>query len=270
MSHSPIDLSSLWFGCIERINGCTSQNEVIPIISEFIEAYGFNYFSLGHLVNTSKWGHRRLQCHNWPMEYYQQRIADGTTMKDPTVARALETRLSFTWAAARANADKLGRDIIDQCGDWTAPNGRLFSYFPIGSVPGWCSVGTENDLSEYSAIDSATLHAFGLHCFAVLTRIEGPFPFDAQQTARLSEKQRLVLNYLAAGKSLGDTGTILGISEETTKTHLKRAAHSHLVPSVGDMPNARARAILLRINGARYGRGYYQGKLSIVRRGRRH
>lgn len=224
MRHTPEILGQLWIESIEKVNDCNDQTEVLPIIEDFIEHYGFKHFSLGHLVNPVKWGHKRLQLHNWPAEYYEQRIADGTTLKDPTVSRALETKASFTWAEAHSHADKLGREVIEQCQDWSSPNGWFFSYHPMGAWPGCFSIGTDNDLNEYSVQDSATLHAFGLHCFSVLNRIEGPFPFDHQQAARLSEQQRLVLNYLAAGKSLGVTGDILGISEETAKTHLKRAS----------------------------------------------
>lgn len=212
-----------FISCTEKLNAARCTSEVKTRIEEFLANYNFNYFSIGHLVSPAKYGLNRLMVNNWPLEYSDMRIERGTMMHDPAVLQAVRTRDSFTWTNAHQNADKMGKDIIDECRDFAASDGFFFSYFPVETWPGCFSIGTDEPLAQYSMEDRELLRLYGLHAFGTLERMEGPFPFESYHQAQLSPREREILTWAAAGKSVPEISIILDISPNTAKRHVQNA-----------------------------------------------
>ena len=214
----------IFIRCIQRLNQAKDTRSVKSVIEDFLALFNFKYFSIGHLVSPAKYGVNRLMVNNWPEEYSNMRIERGTMMHDPTVLQAVRTRDSFTWSNAHDNADKIGRDIIDECRDFAANDGFFFSYFPVESWPGCFSIGTDEPKGDIGMEDRELLRFYGLHAFGVLERLEGPFPNELHQRAELSAREREILTWAAAGKSLPEISVILDISPNTAKRHVQNAA----------------------------------------------
>ena len=96
----------------------------------------------------------------------------------------------------------------------------MFPMHSIDCVPGGISIGAEViDISnrQISEIEIVAQHTY----FRLETQL-GPFPYQAD--IALSSREMEVIQIAAAGKTNWEISRIIGVSEETVKSTVSRAA----------------------------------------------
>jgi LuxR family transcriptional regulator, quorum-sensing system regulator BjaR1 len=114
----------------------------------------------------------------------------------------------------------IGKKTLDQAADFQIKDGLMFPMHAIGSVPGGVSLGT--DKLDIDPRGISELEIVAQHTYFKLEDMLGPFPY--QVSIDLSRRELQVIQIAAAGKTNWEISRILGVSEETVKATISRAA----------------------------------------------
>ena len=78
--------------------------------------------------------------------------------------------------------------------------------------------------AETIDLDPRDVSALQLIAYAAYARLEELLgPFDGGEDPALTDRESEVLHWVAAGKTDGETAQILGLSDDTVRTYVKRA-----------------------------------------------
>lgn len=206
---------------IHAIEQCADSGAIVQTFADFAKMYGFETLYIAQLVNPANVPDDRvLHITNWPSELLRRRAARHDALNDPVVRCGLRSRRPFTWSAAKKYAGVMGKRTLDEVSDFAMHDGLMFPMHAIGSVPGGVSLGTQ--CLDVSQRDVAELEIVAQHTYFKLEDILGPFPY--QVTIDLSKREVEVIQIAAAGKTNWEISRILGVSEETVKATISRAA----------------------------------------------
>lgn len=201
-----------------------SEDALGAALSEIAKDLGFRYFALTHHVDVRR-SAAAVRIHNYPdgwAEWFDEQSLGRT---DPVHRASNLTSVGFSWSKlpeiiALTDSDRRVLDLARREGigeGFTVP-----AHVPgeaHGSCSFACAVGEpfpENHLMLVQLVG-----AFGFETARRMRR--GPFTSNVQ----LTDRQREVVMWAAAGKSDWEIGRILGISEQTVIEHLRHAREQY-------------------------------------------
>jgi LuxR family transcriptional regulator, quorum-sensing system regulator BjaR1 len=194
---------------------------IVEAFGAFAKTFGFETLYIAQLVNPANVPHDRiLHITNWPTALLDQRRAQRDGLHDPIARCGLRSRRPFKWSQARQQASLMGKKTLDQAADFQIKDGLMFPMHAIGSVPGGVSLGT--DKLDIDPRGISELEIVAQHTYFKLEDMLGPFPY--QVSIDLSRRELQVIQIAAAGKTNWEISRILGVSEETVKATISRAA----------------------------------------------
>jgi LuxR family transcriptional regulator, quorum-sensing system regulator BjaR1 len=206
-------------GTIETFNRCTNSDEVAQHLICLSSRLGYEFAAYIDSAAKNCSFKSRLILGNWPKGWVDQYTQPGWNQYD-RVAHALRAnKRAFTWSSVQIrNDDKKARRVMD-----TAARDFGMRSGVCGPIHGRGGYQSGFSFSGFGADQSEdAVGVLQLSSYYAESRFQH-LRTDAPQPKQLTQREKEVLTWAAAGKSAWDTGVILNIAEGTVSTMLKNA-----------------------------------------------
>lgn len=204
---------------IQRSLSCPDENSFRALIDDIRLLIPFDFAVCGtaHFAGGGAIDAFDIVNINYPAEWLAIYLAKGYHRVDPVIREHLGSFALQYWG--------------DSFRKWTAPEDFLSSASDFGLVHGYShgarGPGGQGSIFSFSGKKlsrregrtEAVISVLVPHLHNALNRI-GKAP-ETVTMPSISPREREVLNWLKGGKTNADIGTIMGISENTVKYHLK-------------------------------------------------
>jgi LuxR family quorum sensing-dependent transcriptional regulator len=159
-----------------------------------------------------------IVANRWPDEWTHHYRANRYFLDDPVSQWSFAKSVPFTWADARAGTADTARtrQIKEHAKDLGMVDGIAF---PMFDPHNWQAVVS---LASDAPVTLTKKETGVIYLASVMAQSQVSKLSDANRNAQqeLTVREKDVLTWMAHGKSLWETATILGISEATVKIHL--------------------------------------------------
>jgi LuxR family quorum sensing-dependent transcriptional regulator len=203
------------FALAEAIDRIFDPNEVVRRMQGVMAGFGLEGLTLGGLPRSEgNFGDlvlvRRLP-EEWPKRYFAKRY----DLIDPVVGRLKRAVVPFEPCARdyELGYDPRLRDMMGCRRDLGILDGYVV---PVPGRRGKGYVWMSGARPELSPLAKPSLHLLAHYVF---NRVENLVARAPASKPRLSEREREVLSWIAAGKSSWEIGEILGIAKRTVDEH---------------------------------------------------
>jgi LuxR family quorum sensing-dependent transcriptional regulator len=221
---------------IQAANTSNAPGVMLHEFQELISTLGYGHFIVSGLPTVEPQP-RALVAHDaWPKGWMDRFEEEKFYLDDPVCGMALRSARPFTWAEARASAEETNRarQICSEAAEFGLRDGYAM---PLASLSSWqtiVSIATDTPSELDQSIRGDIYLASAFLCSAVDKSI------DIENGPRLSRREKEVLQWTAAGKTMWETSVVLSISQKTVEHHLGRIRAKL---NTATTPQAIARAI---------------------------
>lgn len=205
---------------VERISdlqGATSSQEAIQTFQAIIESFGCDAFSAGIVESAGFRSDQPVFVSTWPKDWSAHWLQQRYWRVDPVVSGVMEQREPFFWAEALERATPTGRKVFAQARTFGLDDG-----FSVPSHNADLTISTVTVVGkrlDWSPEEQSCMHLLCLYFLGVLRKFLRPL--TEKRDFQLSDRERECLHWVAGGKDDPAIATILSISENTVKFHMK-------------------------------------------------
>jgi LuxR family quorum-sensing system transcriptional regulator CciR len=194
------------------------------ILADIAKELGFAHFALSHHVDLRNSSEPAIRIHNYPEEWerYYDRQHVGRT--DPVHRACQTTAVGFAWSQLPRMIPLTRRDhrLLKAAAKQGLGDGFTVPAHVPGEVNGSCSFATTRSKPmQPECLAAAQL--VGAYAFEAARRLAKREEQKLSDPARLSDRERDCLVWIARGKSDTEIATILGISPDTVHQYVKQA-----------------------------------------------
>ncbi len=232
-----------------------SEDELATVIQHHLAKLGFMGFTCTSFRAAGELAVHSLEFSTMPTDFVDAFVESRLMMHDPVTLRARAGAGPFFWGEEDHDLLLEPHRLISRlrddlgvrggcCAMVSERVGALASGGMIINASGSAFRATEGTLTALQVIAGQVFWKLGMLRAA---RQAPPRMGAAPVSPALTERERAVLSWVAAGKSSWEIGRILAISEHTVNSHIERA-----VTKLGaaNRPEAVAKAILLDLIAA--------------------
>ena len=202
-----------------QIDEAATRDDVLDVLAEFYRARGFRSFCFV-IPMVTKPDQFRLYERGMPPEWMRRYLERDFDLIDP-VSTAATTRNEVGTLGEllkQLTVNDVGRLFVEEATRMGLTDGLAIPTSGLRRARGF--FGVDNVAAEDLAkVDRSLMCAVAQHAHLRIDRIEEEHGAGIDG---LSPREAEILNWVAAGKSNPETAMILGISEATVGTHLKR------------------------------------------------
>ena len=202
-----------------QIDEAATRDDVLDVLAEFYRARGFRSFCFV-IPMVTKPDQFRLYERGMPPEWMRRYLERDFDLIDP-VSTAATTRNEVGTLGEllkQLTVNDVGRLFVEEATRMGVTDGLAIPTSGLRHARGF--FGVDNVAAEDLAkVDRSLMCAVAQHAHLRIDRIEEEHGVGIDG---LSPREAEILNWVAAGKSNPETAMILGISEATVGTHLKR------------------------------------------------
>ena len=202
-----------------QIDEAATRDDVLDVLAEFYRARGFRSFCFV-IPMVTKPDQFRLYERGMPPEWMRRYLERDFDLIDP-VSTAATTRNEVGTLGEllkQLTVNDVGRLFVEEATRMGLTDGLAIPTSGLRHARGF--FGIDNVAAEDLAkVDRSLMRAVAQHAHLRIDRIEEEHGAGIDG---LSPREAEILNWVAAGKSNPETAMILGISEATVGTHLKR------------------------------------------------
>lgn len=229
---------------LDFVERCSSHDDFQKLLSDFSQAItslGFKNFIITGLPSYGEDVETLVVANHWPAEWTDRYRQRRYFRDDPVSLWSLSRSIPFTWSEARAGNPETTRSlqIKEEARDLGMVDGVGFPMFDPSNWQAVVSLSSDTSVT-LSRRETGVLY---LASVMVQTQALSLSENTRGRQQELSPREKDVLTWIAHGKSLWETATILGISEGTVKVHLA-AVRTKLAAS--NTTNAVAKALRSR------------------------
>jgi DNA-binding CsgD family transcriptional regulator len=202
------------FELLDQLDSTASPEEFLRLVGQVLEGYGFTAFVLTGLPRPGANAGPDILINGWPGGWMERYAEANHFSFDPVARRCMETVRTFAWTEIPADylSDPRAAVIPNEAAEFDLRQGLCVPiHGPLG-VGGLSLAGQQVELApEVRSMARLLAHQ--------LMDLSARAPL--RPSSALSPRERDVLSWTAAGKTVEDVGTILGISRHTVGEHLK-------------------------------------------------
>ena len=202
-----------------QIDEAATRDDVLDVLAEFYRARGFRSFCFV-IPMVTKPDQFRLYERGMPPEWMRRYLERDFDLIDP-VSTAATTRNEVGTLGEllkQLTVNDVGRLFVEEATRMGLTDGLAIPTSGLRHARGF--FGVDNVAAEDLAkVDRSLMCAVAQHAHLRIDRIEEEHGAGIDG---LSPREAEILNWVAAGKSNPEIAMILGISEATVGTHLKR------------------------------------------------
>jgi LuxR family quorum sensing-dependent transcriptional regulator len=209
------------FEFIERLDQLMTPQDVIDAVERSFCLFGFENFIITGLPNPNERFEQVVLVKKWPSGWFDIYAKEDYIRSDPIIRLCRNTVQPFEWSEAPYDplTEPRTAEVMNRARDFRMKEGFCL---PIHGINGYeaCFSMSGVDLDLSSKTKSA-LHLMAMYAFERARQLlDSGLP---QGASLLTPREREALTWAAAGKSAGETGTILGITERTVTAHIVSA-----------------------------------------------
>ena len=202
-----------------QIDEAATRDDVLDVLAEFYRARGFRSFCFV-IPMVTKPDQFRLYERGMPPEWMRRYLERDFDLIDP-VSTAATTRNEVGTLGEllkQLTVNDVGRLFVEEATRMGLTDGLAIPTSGLRHARGFFGVDNvaADDLAK---VDRSLMCAVAQHAHLRIDRIEEEHGAGIDG---LSPREAEILNWVAAGKSNPEIAMILGISEATVGTHLKR------------------------------------------------
>ena len=202
-----------------QIDEAATRDDVLDVLAEFYRARGFRSFCFV-IPMVTKPDQFRLYERGMPPEWMRRYLERDFDLIDP-VSTAATTRNEVGTLGEllkQLTVNDVGRLFVEEATRMGLTDGLAIPTSGLRHARGFFGVDNvaADDLAK---VDRSLMCAVAQHAHLRIDRIEEEHGAGIDG---LSPREAEILSWVAAGKSNPETAMILGISEATVGTHLKR------------------------------------------------
>jgi LuxR family quorum sensing-dependent transcriptional regulator len=205
---------------IEQFDHAETASALCKQLAKAISSFGYQYLCVISAPTAQQRAFDdKVLLNDWPKGWFEQYRSSNFTLYDP-VAMFLRTQTkAFKWSEVPIPQDnQLARSVMTiSSTDYQMRHGFGVPIHGLnGYQAGVSFAGCEvEDVKEANA----AVQMIGIYAFNRLANLK----FASKTDKVLTDREREVLNWIAAGKTAWDTGGILSIAEDTVNKHVTSA-----------------------------------------------
>ncbi len=203
----------------ERIDAKVESGGIVEELTSFVHLFGFRYLLITRLprVDENLWP-RPVLYDGWPAEWSEHYTRSNHFSHDPCVLRSRFAGKPFLWSElSRERMSPQQLRVMDEATEFDMLEGLCVPVYEPYKAPAVVTVAADH--VALGTNDLPVLEIVSTHAFRALQRLRG----TAHQPVynELTNRERDILAWTAAGKSAEDIGCILSISKLTVERHLR-------------------------------------------------
>lgn len=212
--------SDIAFDFIERARSHTSVEVLLDYLRQQIAHFGMEHVMMAVLPTNEPNVRDLVLLNGWPPEWYERFVAKKYYLHDAVTRFAARTTEPFLWSRVPQpfTEQRMAQTIAGEATEFGMRNGFLI---PFPTSRGWqsCVSFGASELDTISEPDEAALVLLGYVANKTLKSLLG----EPDAVGKLSEREREVVKWVAAGKTAWEISEILSVSENTIEKHLRQA-----------------------------------------------
>jgi LuxR family quorum sensing-dependent transcriptional regulator len=237
---SSVDHAKIAFDAVERLEKVADTKDLIRTFRLCLDPFGYNVVLITGLPDPPADPTPFFLVNSWPNGWHGRYLEKDYYRDDPVAAFGRVRINPFAWHDAPIDEERqpLARQIMAEAADIGMRDGLVIPIITSRNVHSCVSVAGEKPELDPNA--QRAIHLVGMFAHARAVQLTSD-----QTPARrklLSEREREVLLWVAAGKTAWEISRILGIAERTVIYHITMAAQRLQAVS---RTHAVARAIAL-------------------------
>jgi LuxR family transcriptional regulator, quorum-sensing system regulator BjaR1 len=221
------------FETIEALGRLSSPQAIINRLAEYLSRYGFTAFVVSGLPPQAEQVEPSILLNGWPKDWYIRYMQANHYRHDPCVRTCFNTIEPFVWSELPPSVVNQPKSklVMSDAAEFGLKDGLCV---PLHDVHGFQGVVTmAGDRIEVPPSARKMVHLTSLYAYGAAERAVRPVTVSAWP--RLTDREREILRWIAAGKTGWEIGEILGIAEATVSAHManvrqklgtRNAAHS--------------------------------------------
>lgn len=208
------------FELIDALGRLNHAEEIFARLANYLARYGFTSFLVAGLPSQRERLEPYILLNGWPTDWFRHYTKVNHYRHDPCVRHCFSTIEPFAWNELPPPLleEPEARLIMNEAVEFGLAEGLCIPLHDVyGSQAVVTMAGQHVDLppSARRLVHLASLYAYG----AAERSIRGPNYHKS--ASRLTERERDVMRWTAAGKTLWEIGMILGITEATVNDHMR-------------------------------------------------
>ncbi|MDH4989129.1 LuxR family transcriptional regulator [Aminobacter anthyllidis] len=205
-------------GALARIDAAINPAEVLEELLNILRPFGFRHLLITGLPppQVGPW-QREILYDGWPVEWLEHYLASEHFSQDPCASRSRLVGQPFIWRDLTSNEMTTGQlRVMGEAAEFGLRDGFCVPVHEPRRAPSVVTAAGER--IELLPEDVPILETVCVHAYRALRRLNGGGGQSPQ--INLTDRERQVLTWIAAGKVAEDVACILGISRFTVERHL--------------------------------------------------
>jgi LuxR family quorum sensing-dependent transcriptional regulator len=206
---------------IETFDRIPTADGVIAALKMALAAAGRKYFCLNVFPQGSHTFAEAIMACELPPAWLDLYLQEDFATSDPALRQCKQAVLPFAYCDAPYDAAREPRaaEVVERARDFGLCNGMLIPIAGPKGCVGDMWVGAADGAPRPA--ECHAIHMLALHGFYKIQQLMHP---AACAKARLSNREREILKWVAAGKTAWEIGEVLHISKRTVEWHVQQAA----------------------------------------------
>lgn len=219
MSQDKMDYARIAFDAVDAFEELTTQEEIVAKMSSILSQFGFTSFLIVSTRPTTVGKPEpRFHTNGWPEQWSDEYLRQKYFADDPIAMHTLRAIDPFEWANIRFTDEcwPRGRKIMDTAAECGLRNGIVIPIVRSDVVAAVTMAGEHPDLDPGA---KRAIHLIGLFAHAKAIALES----QKVPVRVLTDRERDVVAWVAAGKTAWDISKILGVSEAAVIKRINNA-----------------------------------------------
>ena len=222
VSAQALDYGQYAFDVVDRIEKLATPVEVIDCLGDTLRVFGFTSFLITDVPELPSGKQPNFMLNGWPADWTEHYNRENYYKNDPIAAWGRRTVHPYEWSEVQVDADRQPRamEVVNAGREFKRKFGFVVPiYLPDSPMAAVTMCGEQPDLNPGA---KRAIHFISLYAHSKAASLMKQK--NADQGNNLTEGEREVLSWTAAGKSAWEISVILDIAEATVVWRLKQAA----------------------------------------------
>ncbi len=208
---------------VEKLQQLRNFDEISGLVVKELEWFGFTCLTSFSMPGPGAELQDGIMLNNRPAEFTQRYFERNYLANDPAITE-LRTNLNpYSWSDLRdrKKMNKTEKTILGEAGEFGFKDGFVIPIVTLsGSISLFCPCGPQPDLSRRAR---AAIEMIGIYSNNALRRALMRTEREPVERARLTPREREIMQWVAAGKTDDEIGEILSLGATTVTSHVENA-----------------------------------------------
>ena len=207
---------------VEDIQKLHGYDDVCRRVTAELEWFGYTHVTVWSLPGPGSGLHDGVLLNTRPEDYNEHYARENLIAKDPVILALRRNVVPFSWSDIKDQVmSKAARRILEEAVDFGARDGLVIPILTAsGSLALFSPCGHSPNLTPRAR---SALEMIGIYSHHALQRALVQVSRDKAPAEALTQREREVLTWVAAGETDDEIGIILNLGRTTVLTHVENA-----------------------------------------------